>query len=610
MGSEGDERWRELERESSEFEKETSDEETVQRAFLAAGVLLLVVLTFWLAVQIASLFGGHWLPLGESIGQAAPALVKLLQTPGEPALAYEPPLRDQIASAPVLYLILLILVGVEAYAGLRTWRWWKARSRPDKGETDWAGDSQLETLVRKGRPGKIARKGARTSVRDGVRAEVILGLTGKGRPIQLEPESHALVVAGTRSGKTAGLCIPALLTFPGTVIATSIKNDLLQRTLHVRQSMGEVYVFDPVEATGLARERLAGWTPLQSSKSWQGAQRTASALIEASTSRRAVGSENSEFFKRMGEQTLPVLLYAAAVMDEPMWRVTSWLHRIKDKQTLAQIAAILQWAKNRRAWDAWQGFITKEPKIRGDIAATMAAALVSYEDEKVERNSRRCDITPEDFFNGQANTLYVCAPMAEQSRLQPVFVALIQNLLLWVTAQPEPLETPLLVVLDEAANIAALPLLPELLSTIGGQNVQIITSWQDFSQISARYGEQKNTILNNSRGKLVLPGVGDPETIRYFADVTGETRERQVSISRHGDDQRNVSLSEGRRSLLTPATIREQKVGEAILVYGHLPPAKIRLRLWFQDRQLKQLVEGKKGPARAGLRAASRVQRD
>ena len=563
------------------------------RYALIAGAVALVILSFWCAMQVASLLSGHWLPVSNGLVSTPKALISLPKHLLTPAAGYPHVLRHLIAPGWLFLPVLIAFVAVEIRYGKRVWQWWQVRHQIDRGGTEWATERHLKII---------------TDGKDSSDAGVILGVSQKGKPIHLQPESHALVVAGTRSGKTAGLCIPALLTFPGPIIATSVKNDLVDRTIKFRKQLGKVYVFDPVGATGMPEKEIAGWSPLESSREWREAQRTASSLIDVSMSKKGVSSTgNMEFFKSMARQTLPVLLYAAAVMDEDMRRVVRWLHRITDTQTHAEVQAILEWKQNSRAHDAWVGFVTKEPKIRGDIAATIASALVSYEDEKVEQNATHCEISPESFFDGKANTIYVCAPMAEQSRLEPVFVAMIQSLLLWVTEQRGPLETPTLIVLDEAANIAALPMLPEILSTIGGYNVQIITSWQDFSQIKFRYGDQYHTILNNSRGKLVLPGVADPETIDYFSKVTGETIERQVSVSRTDKHSRQLSFGEGRRSLLTPATIREQQVGEAILVYGHLPPAKISLRLWFEDRQLTALSEGKTPPPAKEVVAKKRV---
>ena len=53
------------------------------------------------------------------------------------------------------------------------------------------------------------------------------------------------------------------------------------------------------------------------------------------------------------------------------------------------------------------------------------------------------------------------------------------------------------------------------------------------------------------------------------------------------------------RNLAPPNALRQMRPGEGLLVYGHLPPAQLALRPWFNDRHLRRLVE------RPGGRASS-----
>jgi hypothetical protein len=42
--------------------------------------------------------------------------------------------------------------------------------------------------------------------------------------------------------------------------------------------------------------------------------------------------------------------------------------------------------------------------------------------------------------------------------------------------------------------------------------------------------------------------------------------------------------------LLPPEALRQLKPRRALLVYGHLPPVRIRLRPWFRSRRLTTLA--------------------
>ena len=54
------------------------------------------------------------------------------------------------------------------------------------------------------------------------------------------------------------------------------------------------------------------------------------------------------------------------------------------------------------------------------------------------------------------------------------------------TRTGRPLDTPLLVVLDEVANVAPLSGLDALASTAAGQGIQLVTVAQDLAQLRSR----------------------------------------------------------------------------------------------------------------------------
>ena len=107
-------------------------------------------------------------------------------------------------------------------------------------------------------------------------------------------------------------------------------------------------------------------------------------------------------------------------------------------------------------------------------------------------------------------TLYLCAPAHDQRRLMPAFRRggrpAVEHAYECVARTRRPLDPPLLVVLDEAANIAPLADLDGLAATAAGHGVQLVTVWHDLAQITARYGARATTVVNNHRAKLFLLG--------------------------------------------------------------------------------------------------------
>ena len=124
----------------------------------------------------------------------------------------------------------------------------------------------------------------------------------------------------------------------------------------------------------------------------------------------------------------------------------------------------------------------------------------------------RSDLTPDRLLDGGHHTAYLCAPSHEQQRLQPLFATLVLELVTAVYERASrtgrPLDPPLLVVLDECANIAPIRQLATIAATGAGQGIQLVTVFQDMAQIDAVFGRDvAPTIVSNHRAKLLMAGI-------------------------------------------------------------------------------------------------------
>jgi type IV secretion system protein VirD4 len=146
-------------------------------------------------------------------------------------------------------------------------------------------------------------------------------------------------------------------------------------------------------------------------------------------------------------------------------------------------------------------------------------------------------------------------------------------------------------VLDEAANIAPLADLDTVASTCSGLGIQLVTVWQDLSQINARYGDRANTVVNNHRAKIVLSGISDPSTLDYVSRLIGSEEVRQESTTLDGQGSKSRTLSTQDKNLAPSDVVRRIKQNEGVLVYGALLPARLRLRPWYKSKRLTAMVK-------------------
>jgi type IV secretory pathway TraG/TraD family ATPase VirD4 len=145
-------------------------------------------------------------------------------------------------------------------------------------------------------------------------------------------------------------------------------------------------------------------------------------------------------------------------------------------------------------------------------------------------------------------------------------------------ASGRALDPPLLIVLDEAANVAPLTELDVLASTAAGHGVQLVTVWQDLAQLNARYGQRAPSVVNNQRAKLFLTGIADPGTLEHVSQLAGEEERLVRSSTIDGYGSQSTTEGSSPRRLIPPDALRRMPPGTGVLLYAHLPPVRVSLR--------------------------------
>ena len=388
-----------------------------------------------------------------------------------------------------------------------------------------------------------------------------------------EPAQSVVVVGPTQSGKTSCLAVPAISNWPGPVLATSVKGDLLRDTRVSRARRGQVWCIDPTASTGFP---ASTWSPLTGCADWRHACRVAADLCE--TARADGTTADGEFWYATAAKFLSPLLLAAARDRRTMADVVRWV----DTQEVAEVADILERGGPAEALAAAQASWCRDERTRSSVSTTTETVLAPF--AQASDATTAPPFEPAHLLDG-CHSLYLCAPAHDQRRLRGYFSALTQQVLATAFAHAtrtgRPLDPPFLVVLDEAAHIAPLPELDGLAATSASHGIQLVTIWQDLAQVKGRYGTRAPTVLNNHRAKLFLPGIADPETLEYASRLVGDEEVTQPSVTRDPRGAHSTTSTTGSRRLLPPEELRCLSRGQAVLVYGTLPPARVQLRPWW-----------------------------
>ncbi|MDP8969758.1 MAG: TraM recognition domain-containing protein, partial [Actinomycetota bacterium] len=267
------------------------------------------------------------------------------------------------------------------------------------------------------------------------------------------------------------------------------------------------------------------------------------------------------------------------------------------------VAAILDQLRDADATAAWQAIKELPHETRGSVLGTAMAIFRAFGSPRV-RAATSC--TPRDPGDDTLNiakllkdngTLYLVSPEYEQAELRPLFVALIQavyraavdvsaNLL-----DGSPLNPPLLLMLDEAGNIAPLQSLPKIAATGAGQGITLMTIWQDRAQIRELYREAERTLIANHTTTLWLPGSQDLDTLKLLSDLIGDQWVAAATVSAAPDGGLSVSEGSERIDVAPPAFLRTLAHGTAVMLTGNTPPTIIHTHAYYEQHRWRRLVD-------------------
>ena len=558
-------------------------------ALLALAAIATVAATAavaWLAIWVeAHLAGTDWsMPVSQM-----PGLLIELATGSRPevlAQAVAKPWRP-LAIAALLGLLLTAVV-LHAVGKWLDWQdgWrYRQRARDRMNSRVWARHRDLNPLL-----AAAPRHGSDEPPASG---RLWVG-SHEGKDVLVPTATSVMVVAPTRTGKSTRLVVPNLLRWDGPAIVTSVKRDVYDLTVARRRQFGPVALFDPTGATGLTSVR---WSPLLSSVTFPDATKTATWLADAAAVEDR--HEAAKFWETLATKLLAPLLYAAANSGATITDVSHWV----DRSAFDDVAAILDQHGDEDATAAWQAIKELPLETRGSVLGTAMAIFRAFGSPRV-RAATSC--TPRDPGDDTLNiarllkengTLYLVSPEYEQAELRPLFVALVQavyraavdvsaNLL-----DGAPLNPPLLLMLDEAGNIAPLQSLPKIAATGAGQGITLMTIWQDRAQIRELYRESDRTLISNHTTTVWLPGSQDLDTLKLLSDLIGDQWVATSTVSAAPDGGLSISEGSERMDVAPPAFLRTLRHGSAVMLTGNTPPALIRTHAYYEQHRWRRLVD-------------------
>ncbi len=418
------------------------------------------------------------------------------------------------------------------------------------------------------------------------------------------PEDVSVDVWGARMGKTTKRVIPAILDAPGAVLATTNKRDMSDATLALRGRRGRTWLFDP---QGLASNGTPAFTYdlLAAVTDVSSAQKLA-AIFEASA--REPGARVDAHWDTAGRDLLAWLFLAAASGGRPAGQVREWLSNPDDTAPVQ----LLRSAGHDGPATAVEGVLGQPDKMRGSTYGTaqrMARALVNPRLVAWVTPAPGLPSFDPSEFPSSSDTLYALSREGEGSG-GPFVAALTAHVCeaaerLASLSVSGRLPVPLVVELDEAANIVRWPELPKLYSHYGSRGILLHTYLQSWTQGTEAWGEYgMRSMWSAATIRVLGAGVADEKFLSEFSSLIGDHEDwalQSVYLSSRGERQRTQSLRRERSLAVSDlATLPRDR---AIVFASGSRPVVIRTVPWmegphaFEIREALARISGQPGRA-------------
>ena len=548
---------------------------------LALGTLVIggpPLLIVFLTGELAAGLGGHTLHAG--IGGLLTAATGWLHHPGGPRLAYPPATRAGLPGPAGMYTALAVVSVLLIGAGAIGWWAWR-RFRPI--DTGFASAREIHAELsahsiraraRYARPDLDARRAPLADLGLHLGRDIRTGIDCYG-----SVEDSYLYLGPPRAGKGINLIIPQALACTGPLLLTGTRPDNLRATLAARRQRGPVAIFDPQHLVGRA-ERLR-WSPVHGCRDPLIAISRARALVAGGA--KLATLRDGEYWDAMSQAVVRCYLHAAALDHRPVREVLTWTARPADA---TPIRILRQHTDAAPGWaDELSAQSTAEPRQRDSVWSGVRRAFDCLADPRV---LDACSPEPGQAFDPHAflranGTLYLLGSPGSQLSVAPLVTALVEDLVeaargAAATSAYGRLAPPLLLLLDEAANIAPIPSLPSLLADGGGTGITTVAVLQSLAQSRARWGEPTTDALWDAATiKVILGGLAHAPDLDAISRLAGDIDE-PVATHTQSPDGRSTSITLRRVPALPVQRIRRLRKHRGIVLGRRAAPVEVDLR--------------------------------
>lgn len=342
---------------------------------------------------------------------------------------------------------------------------------------------------------------------------------------------HAIVIGPAGSGKTAGILVPwiwAALAEEWSVVAVDVKGDLRDDLTAYNASLGAPPIPIPVRKWDFM-------TPPES-VSWEWlAELTDDARLDAAITailgRRPENSSADPYFYQRDYRTLRGLLSFARAMS-PYVRTAGQLIRLLEADgRLNELVLANSRAPGAADLDAVLRFPPHEyPKVISGVVTALSAIETSGVTAVTTSRKGATKFDLEAALD-EHQALIIGAPLRGGQVSATLSSLILNQLAQRLYERFGQSHRPILLVIDEAAQITDRVDIAQLMEVSRSAGVGVVVALQDVAKI--RDENDRSSILSNAATFAILPGAS-PLSVKEYGQRLGQRYEQTYSVSAGG----------------------------------------------------------------------------
>lgn len=400
------------------------------------------------------------------------------------------------------------------------------------------------------------------------------------RRLYFGPEDTGLIITGPRQNKSSSIANPAIIEAPGACLATSNKPGVVSDTVDHRP--GPIYIFDPQNIYRGPNPAPMYWDPLTyiTEARTENMVERASALAERILFASGGVGTSDPHWGNAAIDIMKTMLLAAALDRRPITDVYLWVLAPNDTTPLNILERDGRFPVMARTLDE---YAHGPADMRGSEygSAKTALGFLSHDSIRpwITPTKGRTEFRPSMMVAGGQPTLYVLSKEGSGSA-----GALTAALTIAVAEAAEEeserhggrLPVPMMLVLDEVANVCKWETLPEQYTHYGSKGILPIAFLQNYPQGKAVWGEDRMKQLLDAAAIFITGGgIKDNGFHRAVAEMVAKRQEASVSES-YGKHGRSTSRSYQEKPTIVSGDLRELPKGYSMMFVSGIPPILLR----------------------------------